>query len=215
MADYLPSLPILLQFTLACIVLAITPGPDMALFVGRALSHGRAAGLACMAGAMTGIMVHTTLVAIGLAALLKAAPSAFFALKVVGAAYLVWLAVDAIRNGSSFTAERQAGAKPKPLLAHYLTGIGINILNPKVAMFFLTFLPQFVSASDPHAVGKLFVLGALFIIVSFPIVFPMIWLADRFAAAMKAHPKVTRATDYLFAGVFSFFAVKILSARVT
>jgi threonine/homoserine/homoserine lactone efflux protein len=211
--SFIPDATVLVQFAIASVILAITPGPDMMLFVGRALTYGRAAGLACMAGAMTGIMLHTSLVALGLAALLKTAPTAFLVLKLVGAAYLVWLAYDAIRNGSSFTAERKAAQAPKPLTAHYLTGLGINLLNPKIAMFFLTFLPQFVSASDPDAVGKLFFLGAMFIVVSLPIVVPMVWLADRFAAAMRANPKVTRATDYLFAGVFAFFAVKVLSAQ--
>lgn len=210
--DFVPDAIILFQFTIAAIILAITPGPDMMLFVGRALSHGRAAGFACMAGAMTGILVHSALVAFGLAALLKTAPSAFLALKLVGAAYLTWLAYDAIRNGSSFTAER-AVEKPKPLAQHYLTGLGINLLNPKIVMFFVTFLPQFVQASDPHAPGKLFFLGAMFIIVSLPIVMPMVWLADRFAAAMKANPRLTRMTDWLFAGVFTFFAIKVLTAQ--
>ncbi|NJS15665.1 MAG: LysE family translocator, partial [Sphingopyxis sp.] len=144
--SFIPDAAVLVQFAIASVILAITPGPDMMLFVGRALTYGRAAGIACMAGAMTGIMLHTSLVALGLAALLKTAPTAFLALKLVGAAYLVWLAYDAIRNGSSFTAERKAAEAPKPLRAHYLTGLGINLLNPKIAMFFLTFLPQFVSA---------------------------------------------------------------------
>lgn len=211
--SFIPEASVLIPFAAACVVLAITPGPDMALFVGRALSYGRAAGFACMAGALTGILVHTALVALGLAALMKAAPAAFWALKIAGAAYLVWLAFDALKNGSSFTAVRNASATRKPLIRHYLTGLGINLLNPKIVMFFLTFLPQFVSAADPDAVGKLFFLGAMFNVVSLPIIIPMVWLADRFAKAMKANPKVTRATDYLFAGVFSYFAIKVIMAK--
>jgi threonine/homoserine/homoserine lactone efflux protein len=211
--SFIPEASVLIPFAAACVVLAITPGPDMALFVGRALSYGRAAGFACMAGALTGILVHTALVALGLAALMKAAPAAFWALKIAGAAYLVWLAFDALKNGSSFTAVRNTAATRKPLIRHYLTGLGINLLNPKIVMFFLTFLPQFVSAADPDAVGKLFFLGAMFNVVSLPIIIPMVWLADRFANAMKANPKVTRATDYLFAGVFSYFAIRVITAQ--
>ena len=214
MFAFIPDWPTLAGFALASVILCITPGPDMMLFVGRSLSYGRAAGLATMVGAMTGIVVHTSLVALGLAALLRTAPTAFFALKLVGAAYLVWLAVDAIRNGSSFTAERKASAPPRPLRAHYLTGLGINLLNPKIAMFFLTFLPQFVRADDPHAAGRLFFLGIFFIVISLPFTVPMVWLADRFATAMKANPKVTRVADYLFAGVFSLFAVKLITAQM-
>ena len=211
--DFVPSSIVLLQFAIASVVLAITPGPDMALFVGRALTYGRTAGFACLAGALTGILIHTSMVVLGLAALLKAAPTAFLAIKIIGALYLIWLAYDALKNGSSFTAERKANTKPRGLISHYMTGIGINILNPKIAMFFLTFLPQFVSVNDPHAAGKLFFLGIMFIVVSLPIVAPMIWLADKFSVAMRANPKVTRATDYLFAAVFSAFAIKLLLAQ--
>ena len=211
--NFIPELSVLIPFAAACVVLAITPGPDMALFVGRALTYGRAAGFAAMAGALSGIVVHTALVALGLAALMKAAPTAFWALKIAGAAYLVWLAFDALKNGSSFTATRNAAAAQKPLIQHYLTGLGINLLNPKIVMFFLTFLPQFVSAADPHAIGKLFFLGLMFNVVSLPIIIPMVWLADKFSNAMRANPKVTRATDYLFAGVFSYFAIKVITAE--
>lgn len=81
----------------------------MTLFVGRALSEGKAAGFACMAGANTGIVIHTTMVALGLSALIIASPAAFTVLKVVGAGYLVWLAVQAIRKGSAFSPEKNGG----------------------------------------------------------------------------------------------------------
>lgn len=212
MGDYIPVTAVLVQFAIASIVLAITPGPDMALYVGRAVTHSRAAGLACFAGAVTGILVHTLMVAIGLSALLVAAPSAFFALKVVGAGYLIWLAYQAIRHGSSLTVKGEKRPQGS-LWKHYVTGIGINILNPKVALFFLTFLPQFVSASDPHAPGKLVFLGLLFLVISIPTILPMIFAADRFSQALMKRPKVTRALDWLFAGVFGAFAIKILTAK--
>ena len=114
-----PDTAVLLPFTLAVVVIALTPGPDMTFFLGRALAHGRAAGLAAMAGASTGILVHTMLVALGLSALIVAAPTAFLALKVVGALYLAWLAVQAIRHGSALTlpdrpAPRPASPPPGP-----------------------------------------------------------------------------------------------------
>src|SRR5690606_10212962 len=107
---FIPDYATLLQFAAATFVLSITPGPDMTLFVGRALSEGRAAGFACMFGAMTGILVHTTMVAVGLSALIVASPQAFLMLKVVGAGYLIWLAWQALRHGSAFSPEKQAGA---------------------------------------------------------------------------------------------------------
>ena len=209
---FVPDLATLLQFAIATFVIAITPGPDMTLFVGRALAQGRAAGLACMAGAMTGIVIHTTLVALGLSALIVASPEAFFALKIFGAGYLVFLAVQAIRHGSAFSPERAARGR-RSLAKNWLTGLGINLMNPKIILFFMTFLPQFVSASDPHAVGKLFFLGLSFIVVSLPVTVPMVLAADGFAGLLKKSPKVTRVVDFLFAGIFSAFALRILSAQ--
>ncbi|WP_025031302.1 LysE family translocator [Nitratireductor aquibiodomus] len=209
---FIPDFATILQFALATFVISITPGPDMTLFVGRALSQGRAAGFACMFGAMTGIMIHTALVALGLSALIVASPEAFLALKVFGAGYLIWLAIQAIRKGSAFSPEKKGGAG-RSLLKNWATGLGINLLNPKIILFFMTFLPQFVSASDPHAPGKLFFLGLLFIPLALPIVAPMVIAADSFSKLLKKSPRVTRVIDYLFAGVFSAFALKILTAQ--
>jgi threonine/homoserine/homoserine lactone efflux protein len=210
--DFVPHASIILQFAVATFVIAITPGPDMTLFVGRALSQGRAAGFACMAGAMTGILVHTSLVALGLSALIVASPQAFVVLKVAGAGYLVWLAYQAIRHGSAFSPEKQAGGSPS-IMRNWATGLGINLLNPKIILFFMTFLPQFVSAADPHAPAKLFFLGLLFIPLSLPVTVPIVIAADGFSRLLRKTPTVTRVVDYLFAGVFTAFAVKILTAQ--
>lgn len=211
--SFVPDFSVLVQFAVATFILAITPGPDMTLFVGRALSEGRSAGLACMAGALSGCIVHTTMVAVGLSALIVASPEAFLVLKICGAGYLIWLAFNAIRHGSAFKPERGAGGSAHSLFRNWAKGVGINLLNPKIILFFMTFLPQFVSAHDPHAPGKLFFLGFLFIALSVPITVPMVLAADGFASLLKKSPRVTRMTDYLFAGVFSAFALKILSAH--
>jgi threonine/homoserine/homoserine lactone efflux protein len=203
---FIPDLSTILQFALATIVITLTPGPDMTLFVGRALSSGRAAGFACFFGATAGILVHTSLVALGLSALIVAAPAAFFALKIAGAGYLLWLAFNALRHGSAFSPSSAKGPE-RTLFKHWATGLGINLLNPKIVIFFL---PQFVSAGDPGASGKLFFLGLLFIAIAIPMTIPMIVAADSFAGLLKKSPKVTRIIDYLFAGIFSAFAVKIL-----
>ncbi len=209
---FVPDISTLLQFGVATVILALTPGPDMTLFVSRALSQGRGAGFASMAGAFSGILIHTTLVAVGISALIVAAPMAFFALKILGAAYLVYLAWHALAKGSAFTPAN--GKEPRLSLARsFSAGLGVNLLNPKIILFFMTFLPQFVSAHDPHAPGKLFFLGVMFIVLSLPLTSAMVIAADRFAALLKRNPKVTRVTDYLFAGVFSAFALKILTAQ--
>lgn len=209
---FIPEASIIVQFAVATFIIAITPGPDMTLFVGRALSEGRAAGFACMFGAMTGVIIHTALVALGLSALIVASPQAFLVLKIFGAGYLVWLAYQAIRNGSAFSPEKRAGSG-RSLFQNWATGLGINLLNPKIILFFMTFLPQFVSASDPNAPAKLLFLGLLFIPLSLPVTAPMVIAADKFAGLLRKNPTVTRVVDYLFAGVFSTFALKILTAQ--
>ena len=210
--SFIPDWSTIFQFAVATFIIAITPGPDMTLFVGRALSEGRKAGFACMAGAMTGIVIHTTLVALGLSALIVASPQAFMALKIVGAGYLVWLAFQAITKGSAFSPDTTK-REPRSMFQNWATGLGINLLNPKIILFFMTFLPQFVSAHDTNAPGKLFFLGGMFIVLSLPVVAPMVIAADKFAGLLKKSPRVTRIVDYLFAGVFSAFALKILTAQ--
>ena len=208
---YIPEFAIIAQFAVATLIIAITPGPDMTLFVGRTLSQGRAAGLACMAGAMSGILVHTLLVSLGLSALIVASPQAFLALKIFGAGYLIWLAVQAIRRGAAFSPEKAAGPR-RSLAGNWAMGIAINLLNPKIVLFFMTFLPQFVSATDPYAPQKLLFLGLLFIPISLPVTVPMVLAADSFASMLKRMPRVMRVVDYLFAGIFSAFALRILAA---
>jgi threonine/homoserine/homoserine lactone efflux protein len=137
---------------------------------------------------------------------------AFFVLKIFGAGYLVFLAFQAVRKGSAFSPEKTTGPQIS-LLRSWAAGLGINLLNPKIILFFMTFLPQFVSPHDPNAPGKLFFLGAMFIVLSIPVTVPMVLAAEKFSAAMKASPRVTRVVDYLFAGVFSAFALKILTAQ--
>lgn len=213
MLSYVPEFGVLISFAAAAALLAVTPGPDMALYVGRAITHSRAAGLACFAGAVTGVLVHTMLVALGLSALLVAAPTAFFLLKIVGAGYLLWLAYQAIRFGSSFTPREGKSTKKTSLIGHYLTGIGINLLNPKIVIFFLTFLPQFVDANDPDAPGKLIFLGLFFLVVCIPIILPMIFAADRFSQFLLQSPRFMRGLDYTIAGVFGAFALRVLTAQ--
>src|ERR687892_2728348 len=104
---FVPDSDVLLAYTLACFVLFITPGPDMSLFLAKTVAGGRRAGMAAMLGAMAGCCVHTLLAALGLSALLAASATAFTILKVVGALYLLWLAVDAVRHGSALNLKDQ------------------------------------------------------------------------------------------------------------
>jgi len=107
--SFIPDTTTLIPFAIATMILAITPGPDMTLFVSRTLSQGRAAGFASLAGALTGTLIHTTLVAVGISALIVASPMAFLVLKIFGAAYLVFLAWQALAKGSAFSPEKKSG----------------------------------------------------------------------------------------------------------
>jgi threonine/homoserine/homoserine lactone efflux protein len=207
---FLPEPGVLLAYSLACFVLFVTPGPDMSLFLAKTLQGGRSAGLAAMVGAMAGCCVHTLLAALGLSALLAASTAAFTALKVVGALYLLWLAVDAVRNGSALTL-KPGGPGRVSVWKTFLVGVGINLTNPKVVLFFVTFLPQFVDAADPHAARKLVFLGLYFVAFTAPLGALMVLAAERVVTALRERPRVMRAIDFTFAGLFSAFALRILA----
>ena len=212
MPAFLPDLSVILAFALAAFVLAVTPGPDMALFVSRTMNFGRLHGYATVLGALTGITVHTALVAFGISMLIVAAPTAFWVLKIVGALYLVWLAIQAVRSGGGILVSK-AGGKPPRLAQSYMTGLGINLTNPKVALFFVTFLPQFVSAQDPAAVGKLLFLGVEFVLVSLPVVIAIVLFAQWLTTTLRDNAWVSKALNWSFAAVFMAFAATILLAE--
>lgn len=212
MPAFVPDLPTLFAFALATLVLAVTPGPDMALQLSRTINYGRAHGLAAGLGAMSGIAVHTVLVALGISVLIVAAPPLFLALKIAGAGYLIWLAFQAAVRGGGISIAAPAPAAPS-LGQSFLTGVGINLLNPKVVLFFITFLPQFVSRHDPLAPQKLFFLGAEFIVISVPLMGIVVLLAEQLTRLLTRTRWVQRLLNYSFAGVFAAFAAVILSVE--
>ena len=210
----LPDLPTLLAYSLACFVLFITPGPDMSLTLARTLSGGRPAGLATMLGTNVGTAVHTLAAALGVSALIAASATAFTVLKVVGALYLLWLALDALRHGSALQARPSgSGGAPRPWRS-FLLGLTVNLTNPKVVLFYVTFLPQFVAADDPNPVGELVFLGLYFVLgFNLPLGILLVLGAERVVTGLKARPRIMRAIDWVFAGLFGAFALKILSTQ--
>jgi threonine/homoserine/homoserine lactone efflux protein len=208
MFTFLPDLPVLAAYLVASVILGLTPGPDMTFFLSKTVAQSRVAGIAALAGASTGLVIHSVLVAAGLSVLLAASATAFTVLKVAGAVYLAWLAVDAVRNGSSLSLDKNAGREK--LSSVYVKGLTVNLLNPKVIIFFVTFLPQFVATNDPHTPGKLLFLGLFFTVVNIPVCGALILVADRIAGLMKRSAWMTRVVDWLFAGVLGAFAVKLI-----
>lgn len=209
---FLPDLATLMAYAVASVILFATPGPDMSLFLARTIAGGRGHGMASVLGANLGCLVHTLAAAIGLSALIAASTTAFTTLKIVGALYLLWLAVDALRHGSALSVTEGAPVPPS-IMRTFLMGVGVNITNPKVILFFITFLPQFIDVSDPHATGKMVFLGIFFVVINIPFSILMILGAERLVGYLKSRPTVLRALDWTFAGFFGFLAVKILATE--
>src|SRR5262249_29329773 len=208
----LPGIDVLVAFTAASLVLIFTPGADMALFLGETLRGGRKRGFAAMLGVATGLLVHTMLAALGLSALLATSDAAFTVIKIAGVAYLLWLAVDALRHGAALALEAEAGDR-RPLNRTYLRGLVVNLFNPKIVLFFLTFLPQFVSATDAEASAKLLLLGVYLCVVAGPAWAGLIAAADRVGATLRRSRGVLRFFVWLFAGLMGGFAVKLVLSR--
>ncbi len=209
--SFLPSPAVLLAFAAAGVLLAATPGPDMALFLSRTLAGGRPHGFAALAGAMTGLLVHTFAAALGLSALLAASERAYDAVKFAGALYLLYLAYGALRHGAALRLEGQGGAGGG-LARSYLTGLLINLTNPKIVLFFVTFLPQFIDVGDAAAAQKFFFLGLAFIAIGASVNAAIIAAAARFVAAARANPRAIRWFDYGFAGLMGAFAARLALA---
>jgi threonine/homoserine/homoserine lactone efflux protein len=209
---FLPTLPVFLAYAAACVVLAATPGPDMALFLQKTLSGGRRHGFAALAGAMTGLLAHTFAAALGLSAIIAASARLYGALKIVGAFYLLFLAYGAIRHGSALRLDGQGGASAS-LGRTYLKGVLINLTNPKIVLFFITFLPQFIEAGDPAAMQKFFFLGAAVVVIGGAVNAAIILVAARFVAAARANPRAIRVFDYSFASLMGAFAARLLVAE--
>jgi threonine/homoserine/homoserine lactone efflux protein len=155
----IPPLHSLLLFMAAGLALNVTPGPDMLYVAARSTSEGRAAGIVSSLGIATGTLFHISAVALGLAALLAAVPIAYTVVRVGGAIYLMYLGVRAFAKHSPIATREVARAS---LTTIFRQGAITNILNPKVALFFLAFLPQFVDPTRGSAAAQIVVLGLIF-----------------------------------------------------
>jgi threonine/homoserine/homoserine lactone efflux protein len=156
-----PEFNSLLVFIAAGLLLNITPGPDVLYIVGRSIGQGRIAGLVSVLGISTGCLFHVASAALGLSALMLALPLAYDAVRYAGAAYLVWLGVRALVSKSSPLHVQQV--EPERLGRVYRQGVVTNVLNPKVALFFLAFLPQFTNPARGPVSLQIAMLGLIFI----------------------------------------------------
>jgi threonine/homoserine/homoserine lactone efflux protein len=181
----------LLPFLGAAILVTLAPGPDILYVLTRGMTEGRRIALAAAAGFASGVFVHTLLAVAGLSALIVASPTAFRAVKFAGAAYLVYLGVKMWLDRGRLLASAAVGdAAPRRAGEVYRQSVMANVLNPKVAVFFLSFLPQFVDASHGAAAGQFATLGAVFALQAWAC-FSMVataagWIGDRLLRSERA-----------------------------
>jgi threonine/homoserine/homoserine lactone efflux protein len=193
----------LLTFIAASTLLSFAPGPDNIFVLMQSALHGRKAGFLITLGLCTGLIFHTTMVALGVAALIMVSATAFLILKLIGAGYLVYLAVLSWRASASVL-----GNEKVPALTarqYYLRGILMNLSNPKVAIFFLAFLPQFARPEAGSITLQLLVFGGVFIAVAL-VVFGLIaalagWLAGSLARSSRAQILLNRLAALVFLGL--------------
>lgn len=181
-------------FAGAVFVLALTPGPDILYVLARGISQGRKAGLCAAAGFNLGVIVHTLFAAFGVSAVLAASAAAFTAIKLAGAAYLVYLGVKMFRSAA--TAGAMGGDRREiPTATIFRQSIVANVLNPKVALFFLAFLPQFTDPNRGPVVFQMILLGAVFMLVSFSVFAAVAVFSGAVGERLRTGPKMERALN--------------------
>ncbi len=199
----LPELDLLLAFAAAATVLALTPGPDMAYVAARTLAGGRSQGVAAAFGVLAGIVVHTIFASVGLSSLFQHSQLAFDIVKYCGAAYLVWLAVRMWRESGAQEAARVGTSSG--LARVFSEGMLTNLLNPKVALFFLALLPQFVAAHKGGVASQMIVLGLTMIAIGVIVLLGVVFMTARAGIAARGSTRVgpwlRRITALLFVGL--------------
>ncbi|MEO0036208.1 MAG: hypothetical protein RLZZ501_2231 [Pseudomonadota bacterium] len=198
-------------FLLAALAVTVAPGPDNLMVLSLGLSRGRRAGMAFGIGCGLGCLSHTLLAALGLAALIQASPGAFLALRLCGGAYLVWLGIGAWRGGGSFSPPPAAG--PTRLAPLFWRGLLANAINPKVILFFLAFLPQFVIAGRGDEAGQIALLGGLFAVQA-ALLFGLLGaLAGRIGGWLHRRPGVGKWLDRCAGGVLIALGARLMVTR--
>lgn len=195
-------------FALAALLLVLTPGPNMIYCVSRTLVQGRGAGLVSLAGVLLGFVVHLLAASLGLTALLMAVPLAFDTIKLAGAAYLLWLAWQAVRPGGAAPFQPRALPHDRPAVL-FRMGFVTNLLNPKVAMFYLSFFPQFLHPERDSVLLQSLLLGAVQIAVSGGVNALIVLGAGGLSAFLSRSAGWLRAQRYLMGGVLGALAARI------
>jgi threonine/homoserine/homoserine lactone efflux protein len=204
----MPHLANLIAFSAVALGMVLTPGPNMAYLVSRSVCQGRAAGLVSLGGVALGFLTYMLLAAFGITALLLAVPYAYDALRLCGAAYLAWMAWNALRPGgqSPFQLRELAPDSPRRLFA---MGLVTNLLNPKIAALYLSLLPQFVDRAAGGVMGQTLALGLAQIAISVTVNALVVLAAGSIAAFLAGRPLWARLQRWLMGGVLAGLAVKM------
>ncbi|MGO7033627.1 LysE family translocator [Rhizobium ruizarguesonis] len=202
-----------LAFLSAAVLLNLSPGPDIAFILGHTMRSGKRAGFSALFGVWSGACLHVLMAALGLSAILAASAVAFSTVKWIGAAYLVWLGIQALRSGGGNGLIKAAGERLS-VARIYRQGILVSLLNPKVAIFFLAFLPQFVVEGAGPAWAQLLLHGGLIIVVAAFIEPPLVLLGGRLADAIRHNQKIGLWLDRGLGALFVALGVRLaLSSR--
>jgi threonine/homoserine/homoserine lactone efflux protein len=197
----------LLAFIIASAALGFAPGPDNIFVLTQSALYGRNSGILVTLGLCTGLIAHTSAVALGVAALFKTSVVAFTMLKIVGASYLVYLAWQAWRHAAASL--EVAASNLSSAGALYRRGIIMNITNPKVSIFFLAFLPQFADPANGPVVQQIFMLGAVFIVVALIIFSSIAITAGALGEWLQRTPRARVYLNRIAAVIFALLALRL------
>jgi len=202
-----------LVFTVASLVLIVTPGQDMVLVMSRSIAQGPAAGVATAAGVSIGLVGHTVLATLGLGAVLRTSECLFLALKLAGAAYLVYLGIGLLRTkGGELVVQTSS---PRSLVRLFADGALSNVSNPKIAIFYFAFLPQFVMPGATHPTLSMFVLGLAFAALTFVVKGPVGFFAGLLSGWLRSRPRVLVGLYRSSGAVLVALGVKLAFERRT
>ena len=201
----------LLCFLGASIALTLAPGPDNLFVLAQGISRGRAAAVVTAWGMCSGIPVHTLAAALGISAIFYSSAVAFEVVKFAGAAYLLYLAFRALREHGPSAAGK--AAEPQPVSAYYRRGFLMNVMNPKVALFFLAFLPQFTTPAAGSVAVQMMMLGLLFMAQSFAIFTVIALCSGTVGNYLLRQPRTGRYFSWLSAAIFAALGIRLARAR--
>jgi threonine/homoserine/homoserine lactone efflux protein len=200
---------ILISFIASVAILAISPGPDNIFVLMQSVVHGKKYGLATVTGLMTGCIIHTTLVAFGVSVIIKENENIFFGIKILGAAYLVYLAYKVFRSPADITINSENIEKKTPFQL-FKIGFLMNVLNPKVTIFFLALFPGFLFSDTLSSVVQFYILGGLFILTSFIIFSSIAFLGGTISESIRQNKNIGVWLKWMQIIVFIGIAVFIL-----